>query len=128
MTVLRIFIIHGCVRANPMLFYSESLLVTADSLGHNFHVFRLMPHPVCSSLGSVHHLYTLHRGETTATVSINLLSFHYHIVIIIIIILIIIIIIVFALSLSHHHIIIHSSWYYDHQYHHTMTIIIISPS
>ncbi|KAL4223089.1 Breast carcinoma amplified sequence 3 [Mactra antiquata] len=45
-----------------------TLLVTACKLGHNFHVFRLMAHPVSSSLGAVHHLYTLHRGETTAKV------------------------------------------------------------
>ncbi|KAH3885460.1 BCAS3 microtubule associated cell migration factor-like isoform X2 [Dreissena polymorpha] len=45
-----------------------TLLVTACKLGHNFHVFRLMAHPVSSSLGAVHHLYTLHRGDTTAKV------------------------------------------------------------
>lgn len=51
-----------------------TLLVTACKLGHNFHVFRLMAHPVSSSLGAVHHLYTLHRGETTAKV-IELLNY-----------------------------------------------------
>lgn len=45
-----------------------TLLVTACKLGHNFHVFRLMAHPCSSSLGAVHHLYTLHRGDTTAKV------------------------------------------------------------
>ena len=49
--------------------FSGSLLVTADVLGHNFHVFHIMAHPICPSLGAVHHLYTLHRGDTTATVS-----------------------------------------------------------
>ena len=46
-----------------------TLLVTSCKLGHNFHVFRLMAHPVSSSLGAVHHMYTLHRGETTAKVN-----------------------------------------------------------
>ncbi|CAI9719521.1 Breast carcinoma-amplified sequence 3,Breast carcinoma-amplified sequence 3 homolog [Octopus vulgaris] len=45
-----------------------TLLLTACKLGHNFHVFRLMTHPCGSSLGAVHHLYTLHRGDTTARV------------------------------------------------------------
>ena len=48
---------------------SGMLLLTACKLGHNFHVFRLMTHPCSSSLGAVHHLYTLHRGDTTAKVS-----------------------------------------------------------
>ncbi|ESO95441.1 hypothetical protein LOTGIDRAFT_117172 [Lottia gigantea] len=47
---------------------SGTLLLTACKLGHNFHLFRLMAHPCSSSLGAVHHLYTLHRGETTAKV------------------------------------------------------------
>ncbi|CAG5121641.1 unnamed protein product, partial [Candidula unifasciata] len=37
--------------------------------GHNFHVFSLVAHPCSSSLGAVHHLYTLHRGDTTAKVT-----------------------------------------------------------
>ncbi|KAK7474430.1 hypothetical protein BaRGS_00034313 [Batillaria attramentaria] len=47
---------------------SGTLLLTACKLGHNFHVFRLMAHPCSSALGAVHHLYTLHRGDTTAKV------------------------------------------------------------
>lgn len=47
---------------------SGTLLLTACKLGHNFHVFRIMAHPCASSLGAIHHLYTLHRGETTAKV------------------------------------------------------------
>ncbi|GAB6033542.1 Breast carcinoma amplified sequence 3 [Chamberlinius hualienensis] len=47
---------------------SGVLLITADREGHNFHVFRILPHPSCSSLGAVHHLYTLYRGDTTAKV------------------------------------------------------------
>ena len=55
---------------------SGTLLLTACKLGHNFHVFRIMAHPCASSLGAIHHLYTLHRGETTAKVweSSSLLS------------------------------------------------------
>ncbi|XP_028400355.1 breast carcinoma-amplified sequence 3-like isoform X2 [Dendronephthya gigantea] len=47
---------------------SGSLLFSADTFGQNFHIFRILPHPMCPSLGSVHHLYILHRGETMATV------------------------------------------------------------
>jgi hypothetical protein len=47
---------------------SGALLLSADTFGQDFHIFRVLPHPMCPSLGSVHHLYTLHRGETMATV------------------------------------------------------------
>ena len=50
--------------------FSGSLLLTADILGNDFHVYHVLPHPICPSLSAVHHLYTLHRGDTTATVSI----------------------------------------------------------
>lgn len=45
------------------------LLVTTDTLGHDFHVFQILTHPWSSSQSAVHHLYTLHRGETEAKVS-----------------------------------------------------------
>ncbi|CDQ89095.1 unnamed protein product [Oncorhynchus mykiss] len=44
------------------------LLVTADTLGHDFHVFHVLTHPWTSNQSAVHHLYTLHRGETEAKV------------------------------------------------------------
>ncbi|XP_033108999.1 breast carcinoma-amplified sequence 3 homolog isoform X2 [Anneissia japonica] len=47
---------------------SGTLLFTADKLGHDFNVFKVMSHPCGSSLGSVHHLYVLHRGDTSAKV------------------------------------------------------------
>ncbi|XP_045492824.1 breast carcinoma-amplified sequence 3 homolog [Colias croceus] len=47
---------------------SGMLLITADRRGHDFHVFRINPHPCGPSLASVHHLYVLHRGDTTARV------------------------------------------------------------
>uniref|UniRef100_A0AAQ4PY43 BCAS3 microtubule associated cell migration factor n=1 Tax=Gasterosteus aculeatus aculeatus TaxID=481459 RepID=A0AAQ4PY43_GASAC len=54
----------SCMQFNP----SGMLLVTADSLGHDFHVFQILTHPWASSQSAVHHLYTLHRGETEAKV------------------------------------------------------------
>ncbi|XP_030101542.1 BCAS3 microtubule associated cell migration factor isoform X3 [Mus musculus] len=47
---------------------SGMLLVTTDTLGHDFHVFQILTHPWSSSQCAVHHLYTLHRGETEAKV------------------------------------------------------------
>uniref|UniRef100_A0A182PWI6 BCAS3 WD40 domain-containing protein n=1 Tax=Anopheles epiroticus TaxID=199890 RepID=A0A182PWI6_9DIPT len=47
---------------------SGMLLLTADKRGHDFHVFRLHPHSSGASLAAVHHLYVLHRGDTTAKV------------------------------------------------------------
>uniref|UniRef100_A0A671VJH5 BCAS3 microtubule associated cell migration factor n=1 Tax=Sparus aurata TaxID=8175 RepID=A0A671VJH5_SPAAU len=54
----------SCMQFNP----SGMLLVTADTLGHDFHVFQILTHPWASSQSAVHHLYTLHRGETEAKV------------------------------------------------------------
>ncbi|XP_066551255.1 BCAS3 microtubule associated cell migration factor isoform X2 [Amia ocellicauda] len=54
----------ACMAFNP----SGMLLVTADTLGHDFHVFQVLTHPWSSSQSAVHHLYTLHRGETEAKV------------------------------------------------------------
>ncbi|XP_026780035.1 breast carcinoma-amplified sequence 3 isoform X4 [Pangasianodon hypophthalmus] len=54
----------SCMAFNP----SGMLLVTADTLGHDFHVFQILTHPWASSQSAVHHLYTLHRGETEAKV------------------------------------------------------------
>lgn len=44
------------------------LLVTADRRGHDFHVFRIQAHPGGPSLSAVHHLYVLHRGDTSSKV------------------------------------------------------------
>uniref|UniRef100_A0A8C2Z9Z7 BCAS3 microtubule associated cell migration factor n=1 Tax=Cyclopterus lumpus TaxID=8103 RepID=A0A8C2Z9Z7_CYCLU len=54
----------SCMQFNP----SGMLLVTADTQGHDFHVFQILTHPWASSQSAVHHLYTLHRGETEAKV------------------------------------------------------------
>lgn len=53
------------------------LLVTADTLGHDFHVFQILTHPWASSQSAVHHLYTLHRGETEAKVRTHMYT-HLH--------------------------------------------------
>ncbi len=57
-----------CIKDNFTFSSSGALLLSADTFGQDFHIFRVLPHPMCPSLGSVHHLYILHRGETMATV------------------------------------------------------------
>ncbi|XP_043196973.1 breast carcinoma-amplified sequence 3 homolog [Amphibalanus amphitrite] len=47
---------------------SGTLLLTADKPGNSFHVFRIQPHSQRPALATVHHLYTLYRGDTTAKV------------------------------------------------------------
>ncbi|XP_071445590.1 breast carcinoma-amplified sequence 3 homolog isoform X2 [Hetaerina americana] len=47
---------------------SGTLLLTADRAGHDFHVFRIHPGFGLSSSTAIHHLYVLHRGDTTAKV------------------------------------------------------------
>ncbi|XP_063676791.1 BCAS3 microtubule associated cell migration factor-like [Bolinopsis microptera] len=47
---------------------SGSLLVTADVVGKDFHVFEIKPHPWSSSVCQIHHLYVLHRGDTSASI------------------------------------------------------------
>ncbi|XP_044255626.1 breast carcinoma-amplified sequence 3 homolog isoform X2 [Tribolium madens] len=53
-----------CLSFDP----SGMLLLTADKRGHDFHVFRIQPHPGGPALAAVHHLYILHRGDTSAKV------------------------------------------------------------
>ncbi|CAH0561495.1 unnamed protein product [Brassicogethes aeneus] len=53
-----------CMHFDP----SGLLLLTADKRGHDFHLFRIHPHPAGPALAAVHHLYVLHRGDTTARV------------------------------------------------------------
>lgn len=52
--------------------FSGTLLVTADKRGHDFNLFRIHPHPGGPSLAAVHHLYVLHRGDTTSKVQVIL--------------------------------------------------------
>nr|CAD7448989.1 unnamed protein product [Timema bartmani] len=65
-------IAHFVAHSDPILALafdpSGMLLLTADKRGHDFHLFRIQPHPGGPSLAAVHHLYTLHRGDTTAKV------------------------------------------------------------
>ncbi|KAF5287899.1 hypothetical protein FQA39_LY04073 [Lamprigera yunnana] len=53
-----------CLAFDP----SGLLLLTADKRGHDFHLFRIHSHPGGPALAAVHHLYILHRGDTTARV------------------------------------------------------------
>lgn len=47
---------------------SGSLLLTTDLLGRSFHLYRILPHHSDSTLTTIHHIYILHRGETTSKV------------------------------------------------------------
>ncbi|XP_017773235.1 PREDICTED: breast carcinoma-amplified sequence 3 homolog isoform X2 [Nicrophorus vespilloides] len=47
---------------------SGLLLLTADKRGYDFHLFRIHSHPGGPALAAIHHLYILHRGDTTARV------------------------------------------------------------
>ncbi|XP_018336676.1 breast carcinoma-amplified sequence 3 homolog, partial [Agrilus planipennis] len=62
------FVAHSeaivCMSFDP----SGLILFTADKQGHDFHLFRIHPHPGGPALAAVHHLYVLHRGDTTARV------------------------------------------------------------
>ena len=50
-----------------------SLLLTCDRLGNYFNLFRIVPHPAGSCYASVHHLYSLYRGDTPGSVQVRLL-------------------------------------------------------
>lgn len=58
----------GCSIAAVAFDKSGSLLVTADTVGKDFHVFQILPHPWSSSVCQIHHLYILHRGDTSSMV------------------------------------------------------------
>jgi breast carcinoma-amplified sequence 3 len=53
-----------CLAFDP----SGTLCFTADRRGHDFNIFKIHPHPSGSVLAAVHHLYVLHRGDTSAKV------------------------------------------------------------
>lgn len=66
------FVAHFVAHHDPVVAmkfdFSGTLLVTADKRGHDFNLFRIFPHPGGASLAAVHHLYVLHRGDTTSKV------------------------------------------------------------
>lgn len=47
---------------------NSSLLLVCGGSGQQFNLFSILPHPSSPVLGAVHHLYTLHRGNTNAKV------------------------------------------------------------
>lgn len=76
-TVIAHFTAHSDAIVAMTFDLSGALLMTADKRGHDFHVFRIQPHPGGPTLAAVHHLYILHRGDTTAKVQVyklNLIS------------------------------------------------------
>ncbi|XP_031829238.2 uncharacterized protein LOC116425518 isoform X1 [Nomia melanderi] len=67
-TIIAHFTAHSDAIVAMTFDLSGALLMTADKRGHDFHVFRIQPHPGGPTLAAVHHLYILHRGDTTAKV------------------------------------------------------------
>ncbi|XP_067933655.1 BCAS3 microtubule associated cell migration factor-like isoform X2 [Watersipora subatra] len=61
---------QACLQPVAMLKfdYSGTLLFTACTEGQNFHIYQLTADMYGSSQAGVQHLYTLHRGDTTAQV------------------------------------------------------------
>lgn len=73
-TVVAHFTAHSDAIVAMTFDVTGALLMTADKRGHDFHVFRIQPHPGGPTLAAVHHLYVLHRGDTTAKVQVNWIS------------------------------------------------------
>ncbi|XP_012269875.2 uncharacterized protein LOC105694094 isoform X2 [Athalia rosae] len=67
-TMLAHFTAHSDAIVAMTFDLTGALLLTADRRGHDFHIFRIQPHPGGPTLAAVHHLYVLHRGDTTAKV------------------------------------------------------------
>ncbi|XP_044579572.1 uncharacterized protein LOC123261814 isoform X1 [Cotesia glomerata] len=67
-TVVAHFTAHSDAIVAMTFDLTGAILMTADRRGHDFHVFRIQPHPGGPTLAAVHHLYVLHRGDTTAKV------------------------------------------------------------
>ena len=73
-TVVAHFTAHNDAIVAMAFDLTGALLMTADKRGHDFHVFRIQPHPGGPSLAAVHHLYVLHRGDTTAKVQVSIIQ------------------------------------------------------
>lgn len=74
-TVLAHFMAHSDAIVAMTFDLTGALLMTADRRGHDFHIFRIQTHPGGPTLAAVHHLYVLHRGDTTAKVQVCRISF-----------------------------------------------------
>jgi len=53
-----------------------NLLLTCDSSGHYFNLFRILPFPASSAFSAVHHLYSLYRGDTPGSVQVKYSLIH----------------------------------------------------
>ncbi|GAV02961.1 hypothetical protein RvY_13460-2 [Ramazzottius varieornatus] len=63
------FVAHSSSPVAVLAFnHDGTVLLSGSQSGQHFHIFLLRPHPAGSSLANVQHLYTLHRGDTNATV------------------------------------------------------------
>lgn len=70
-TVVAHFTAHNDAIVAMAFDLTGAILMTADKRGHDFHIFRIQAHPGGPSLAAVHHLYVLHRGDTTAKVQVR---------------------------------------------------------
>lgn len=81
-TVVAHFCAHNEAIVAMTFDLTGAVLMTADKRGHDFHVFRIQPHPGGSTLAAVHHLYVLHRGDTTAKVQVIQRKYFYKILVV----------------------------------------------
>ena len=52
-----------------------NLLLTCDSAGNYFNLFRIFPFPAGAAFSTVHHLYSLYRGDTPGSVQVGRLFY-----------------------------------------------------
>jgi len=75
--VIAHFIAHNKAIVALKFDSTGNLLLTCDSSGNYFNLFRIFPFPAGSSFSSVHHLYTLYRGDTPGNVQVSKERTHY---------------------------------------------------
>lgn len=62
------FVAHNKAVVALQFDHNGTLLLSADNSGNYFNLYKIMAHPSGSSYSTVHHLYSLYRGETPGSV------------------------------------------------------------